>query len=1682
MSVYNLRRRGFELQLASLAASILATALVGGPAHAQSARNQVTISTPDGSDYNLTNNTAVDEDEVIRLLTAKSGQSVSGPDALGVFTAAYSITVQNTAGSAAVYGDLIDTLDFPSNIEVISASWTCTPTSGACNGSTATGAGPYTLAASNTAIAANATHTYSIVIRFRYRDTALPAGCAANDGLSNSIALPAGQALNSASNSACLPPPAMPAPALSLIKTAGAPSGMTAGSTISYSFALENTGNVTLVGLVVTDPLLDAPATCAAVSLSPGQTITCTGLRTLTQADIDAGVVNNSATATGTPPAGGNVTTPPSTTTTPLTQNPLLSLVKTAGVPSGNTAGSTIEYSFALTNAGNVTLDGLLVNDALLDAPATCAVVTLLPGESTTCTGLRTLTQADFNAGKADNTATATGTTPTGGSATSTPSTTTTPLTQNSGLTLVKTAGVPSGDAAGSTITFNFALTNTGNITLDGLIVNDPLLDAPATCAVVTLLPGESTTCTGLRTLTQADFDKAALVNTATVTGRTPSGDPITSPPSTTTTPLTQTPLLSLVKTAGVPSGNTAGSTIEYSFALTNAGNVTLNGLLVNDALLDAPATCAVVTLLPGESTTCTGLRTLTQADFNAGKADNTATATSSTPTGGSATSTPSTTTTPLSQSPALSLIKTAGVPSGAYAGSTIEYNFAVTNSGNVTLDGLLVSDPLLDAPAVCAVVSLLPGESTTCTGLRTLTQQDIDSGKLTNTATVTGAPPSGDPVASPPSTTTTPLVQNPALDLVKTAGAPSGNTVGSTIEYSFALTNSGNVTLSGLIVNDDLLDAPATCAVVTLLPGESTTCTGLRTLTQADFNAGQTQNTATVTGAPPTGDPIASPPSSTVTIHELTPSLTIDKVPLQPSFSTPGEVVDFEFRVTNTGNVTITDLIVVDGKIMNITCPVTTLAPGETVVCTASYVVTQDDIEAGEIGGTAIADGTPAAGVMKPAEDTEVIEAVLTPALVIEKTATLTRDALTIGMADAGDEITYAIVVTNTGNIIMSDVTVNDIYQGGQPRLLNCVPVVIAPGERSICDPYVHLVTREEARQGGLLENIAEVSTLPARGTDPNLPGTPITGDTTSTDKTLVPVADPNTTLRVIKSAAPRDVRVGDIVRYSVVIENIGQTHASDVTLYDMPPAGFTLVENSLTVADKDNKGRLVGSRPFRVDQIDVDAGERASVTYLLRVGAGVRPGVHVNEAHSQERDNISNTATAEVRLVGDPLMDESLIVGTVFDDRDADGWQDTAHLDDIRIAGGLDASVLKGPADVIRDGQAYGQGDLSQGVALGHIPARQSIADAAPRVVISQLVSEPRFNDSFSLTNRQGLTLNMAADGAVTRTLSGDAKRGLTSADPAIERRVSATDGGYRVDYIITNNGIDERGIAGVRIASVEGLLIETDPYGRYHLVGVEGGSWERGRNFILSVDPSSLPQGAVFTTDNPKLRRVTPGLPVRFDFGVQLPVEIIGGGVEEVVMKLAEVVFAPGSAEVRELYGNVLDHMAREIKARGAGDIIITANGETRDLAYARAVAVRAAMASRLTAEELSKLTVTVQTDREDAQNWVAKITDAPVLGQVLFDTDKSEVKPEFSALLDEVARTLDAAHAEAGSEIVIRLVGHTDVRASDAYNLKLGLRRAQAVFEALASRLSPEFRSKLRVEITNEAPASAAAAGR
>ncbi len=576
-------------------------------------------------------------------------------------------------------------------------------------------------------------------------------------------------------------------------------------------------------------------------------------------------------------------------------------------------------------------------------------------------------------------------------------------------------------------------------------------------------------------------------------------------------------------------------------------------------------------------------------------------------------------------------------------------------------------------------------------------------------------------------------------------------------------------------------------------------------------------------------------------------------------------------------------------------------------------------------------------------------------------------------------------------------------------------------------------------------------------------------------------------TAVRLTKQATPRDVRAGDLVRYTVTMENTGDAAVVDGTLLDTPPAGFTFVDGSLDVADRDGAARLVGTYPIRVDQIDIAIGGRATITYLLRVGAGVRGGLHVNSAQLQDGgQSVSNVGTASVQLVADPTVDDSLILGTVFDDRDGDGWQDSAKITGLRVQGGFaPGAYVAGSTTVDRGNGPQPQADASapllHGIALGEIGGRQSEAEpaAARRVVVSQVLTAPEFTGDFVLTTAEGVTVRMdAAGNATVERGQGEAARGLSAAAPTVQRTVSQVQGGYRVDYVIANDGVDERGIPGVRIASVEGLLMETDQYGRYHVVGIDGGRFERGRNFILKVDPATLPPGTTFTTDNPLVRRITPGLPVRFDFGVKLPPGLVQAAPQAVELELGTVLFAPDSAQIAARHAPVIDAMAEQVRKHGAGEVVIAANGESQALAYDRAAAVRDALLQKLSPEEAAALTVSLRTDAADPGSLLVSLGatasgNGPVLGTVLFDTDKAEIRPQYAAILDKVADDIEALAATTPGDLIVGVVGKADVRGADAYNVQLGLRRAKAVYDALAARLAPEVRARVRVE-TSEDP--------
>ncbi|MBV2210005.1 MAG: DUF11 domain-containing protein [Thermomonas sp.] len=1515
--------------------------------------------------------------------------------------------------------------------------------------------------------------------------------------------------------------PTVQNPAMTLVKSVTSAGPYAAGNVIAYAFLVTNTGNTNLSGIAITDALLDAPAVCPVTTLAPGASTTCTGGHTVTAAEVAAGYVQNTATASGTPPTvPGNpppapITTPPSTVITPSAQNPQMTIVKSVTSTGPYVMGDVISYAFLVTNTGDVTLTSVAVNDALLNAPAVCPVTTLAPGASTTCTGSHTVTAAEVAVGYVHNSATATGTPPTvpGGPAptpiTTPPSSVDTATVQNPAMTVVKSVTSSGPYAAGDVIAYAFFVTNAGNVILSGIVVNDALLDAPATCPATTLAPGASTTCTGQHTVTAADVAVGFVHNSATATGNPPTvpGNPppapITTPPSSVDTATVQNPAMAVVKSVTSTGPYAAGDVIDYAFLVSNTGNVTLSGIVVNDVLLDAPAVCPVSTLAPGASTTCTGSHTVTAADVAAGYVHNSATATGTPPTvpgnppSAPITTPPSTVDTPTAQNSAMTLVKSV-TSSGPYAaGDVITYAFLVTNTGNVTLSGIVVNDALLDAAAVCPATTLAPGASTTCTGSHTVTAADVAAGYVHNSATASGTPPAvpGNPppapITTPPSTVDTATVQNSAMTMVKSVTSTGPYAAGDVIVYAFLVTNTGNTNLSGITITDALLDAPAVCPVATLVPGASTTCTGNYTVTAADVAAGYVHNSATASGTPPTvpGNPppapITTPPSTVDTATVQTPAMTVAKSVTSVGPYTAGSIITYAFLVTNTGNVTLSGIVVNDALLdASAVCPVTTLAPGASTTCTGSHTVTATDVEAGNVHNVATATGTPPTvpGGSTPdpvtSDPSEVDTAIAQhPSISAVKTATLTVDNATPGAANIGDVITYAIVVTNTGDVTLNNLSVADTMDGYPTTSLTCAPLSLAPGASAVCDSYTHTVTVADAnRPSGNLNNRVDATAWTVAGGGSG----GVSFSVAAMGNAVVLVEPDPVQIRLVKTATPSKVKVGDLVRYTLTLQNTGTTPLVNGRVMDTPPAGFTYVAGSLAVNDQDGVGQLLSTYPLSVSQVDVQAGQSATITYLLRVGAGVRAGVHTNSAliNDDGGERVSNVATADVELTADALLDESLIVGTVFDDRDSDGWQDSAALSKVQVQGGFSPSAYVAGSTTVDRGQgAQPEADASapmlHGIAVGALHGRDSDADLASnhRVVISQTLSALDFTDDFVLTSAEGVTLRMDADGKTTLSAEGKAAKGLTSAIPAVTRKISQVANGYQVDFIIENQGVDERGIPGVRIATVEGLLVETDQYGRYHLTGIDGGRWERGRNFIMKVDPATLPPGTSFTTENPKLRRVTPGLPVRFDFGVKLPNGVIEGGKHDVEMELGEVLFAPESAVLRDAYLPVIDKMAEQVRANGAGEVVISANGATQALAMDRAKAVREALVAKLDNDLAKATTVTLRADLADPSSTLVRLGESPVLGTILFDTDKSTIKPEFVAVIDKIAADIEALGGG-----VVGVTGHADRRGSDAYNLKLGLRRAKAVYEAIAAKLSPETKAKLRVEINDDPSAS------
>ncbi|HEU4788356.1 MAG TPA: gliding motility-associated C-terminal domain-containing protein, partial [Flavobacterium sp.] len=386
------------------------------------------------------------------------------------------------------------------------------------------------------------------------------------------------------------------------------------------------------------------------------------------------------------------------------------------------------------------------------------------------------------------NSATVTGTTPTNGTVSDTSGTTitndtptVTTLTPSPGIAVVKTGAVGGTGTVGDIVTYTFTVTNTGNTTLNNIVIND-LLTGSVNLAVnpSTLAPNGIGTATATYTIQQSDVNAGQVTNSATVTGTIPAGGTVRDTSGTTITNDTPTvtvlnPLFNIkIMKEGVYEDKNKdgianlGDVINYTFTITNTGNTVLKNITIRDE--NVPTVRGTLNSLDvgaSDGITFTAVYPITDEDIALGYVYNSAIASAissvkSTITAVSADPTPcitcpadpnclTCTITAIPQAPSIAIVKKAVFDDNngdgyAEIGETISYAFTVMNTGNLALTKVVITDALPGISIIGGSINLAVGatDGTSFHGLYHLTQQDIIKGFVSNQAIVKGTTPSG--------------------------------------------------------------------------------------------------------------------------------------------------------------------------------------------------------------------------------------------------------------------------------------------------------------------------------------------------------------------------------------------------------------------------------------------------------------------------------------------------------------------------------------------------------------------------------------------------------------------------------------------------------------------------------------------------------------------------------------------------------------------------------------------------------------------------------------------------------------------------------------------------------------------------------------------------------------------------
>jgi len=381
------------------------------------------------------------------------------------------------------------------------------------------------------------------------------------------------------------------------------------------------------------------------------------------------------------------------------------------------------------------------------------------------------------------------------------------------------------------------------------------------------------------------------------------------------------------------------------------------------------------------------------------------------------------------------------------------------------------------------------------------MTAHDVTAGTLVNTAKASGLArtdlddpgPGSVPVRSPEATATvttlhpSQFVDHPSLLLAESV-APQVLPGPGQVAYTFTVTNNGNDALSNVVINDPLIGVAAFKCADPLAIGATAKCT------TSPINITFGNDVKFVDNA--TATAIFGGPTDTVTSNSTNAPVYLARMSMVKTV-TPnevekvGDVVTYTFVITNTGGAPLDHVSVIDNKstgftgtnqLSPITCTATTLAVGASTTCTGTYVVSQDDLVAGDVENTATASAQygPDQTITDKASsgDLKII-----PSYGLALSETVDKQAVVVGgpltftyrIANDGDQTMYSLNLVETaftGNGVKPDMTAMTCARNsvtGPAFIMNDATAAgtLAPGQVVFCMLPPYTTVAQDVVQG---------------------------------------------------------------------------------------------------------------------------------------------------------------------------------------------------------------------------------------------------------------------------------------------------------------------------------------------------------------------------------------------------------------------------------------------------------------------------------------------------------------------------------------------------------------------------------------------------------------------------------------